>query len=236
MYKNMERLVLGNKDELLWKYMSLSKFLYLITQERLYFSRLDKFEDIFESEVPNLNAIGAYDEVRQKKSFKKLSKIIRLITYATCFHINEYESAAMWKLYSENAGIAIQTKIGNLVNAFNEEENDIYIGRVQYIDEQKELAERVDNLGLTFLKRKSFMYENELRCTIVFSDDYICYDHWEKEERMIGYNAKVDLNVLIEKVYISPYAPSFLFDVVNDIIKKYGLNIPVIKSDLYTII
>jgi hypothetical protein len=46
---------------------------------------------------------------------------------------------------------------------------------------------------------------------------------------------KVDLEKLINKVYLSPAAPSYLKEVVESIISKYGLGKEIIKSDLYTL-
>ena len=74
MYEYIERLDTGDNNAVLWKYMDLSKFLYLITKSMLYFARLDQFEDIFEAEVPyaNINNIPSYvDLERQKNSYKK---------------------------------------------------------------------------------------------------------------------------------------------------------------------
>lgn len=48
MYRENKRLDVGNMENLIWKYMDLSKFLYLIINKKLYFSRLDQFEDVFE--------------------------------------------------------------------------------------------------------------------------------------------------------------------------------------------
>lgn len=138
MYEYIERLDTGDNNAVLWKYMDLSKFLYLITKSMLYFARLDQFEDIFEAEVPyaNINNIPSYvDLERQKNSYKKLSNFIRVVTYITCFHISSFESAAMWKLYSKDMGIAIQTNTGRLIEALKNEPQKIFIGKVKYIDE-----------------------------------------------------------------------------------------------------
>lgn len=235
MYKYAERLDSGNEKEILWKYMSLSKFIYMIMKKKLYFSRLDQFEDVFEASVPyNISNIvsNAEDLLKQQNSFRGLSRIIRVITYATCFHINEYESAAMWKLYADNAGIAVQTRIGKLISALECEKENVYIGKVNYIDEKKDILKYIDNFGLTFTKRKSFISEQELRCTIVFDKDYVLYDHWVDESKPIGYNAELNVSEFIENIYISPYAPTYLKEIVMDILDKYNIKASVIESDL----
>ena len=45
----------------------------------------------------------------------------------------------------------------------------------------------------------------------------------------------VDLKELIEKVYISPYAPRYMKEDVKNILLDKGLDIEVIYSPLYTI-
>jgi hypothetical protein len=50
-----------------------------------------------------------------------------------------------------------------------------------------------------------------------------------------GKYVKVDLEKLINRVYVSPNAPSYFKEVVESIISKYGLSKEIIKSDLYTL-
>ena len=52
------------------------------------------------------------------------------------WHYNEYKSTTMWSLYShENSGIAIQSTTRRLSECFKDNNEDfIYIGRVQYVD------------------------------------------------------------------------------------------------------
>lgn len=50
-----------------------------------------------------------------------------------------------------------------------------------------------------------------------------------------GEYIKVDINELIEQIYVSPYAPSFMIDTIKLLIKQLGYDFPVINSLLYTI-
>jgi hypothetical protein len=50
-----------------------------------------------------------------------------------------------------------------------------------------------------------------------------------------GKYVKVDLEKLINKVYLSSGAPSYFKEAVESIILKYGLRKEVVKSDLYTL-
>lgn len=56
-----------DNDIVLWKYMSLSKFLYLLNTHSLYFCRLDCFDDPFEGSLSLLDKglFRCTDENRQ---------------------------------------------------------------------------------------------------------------------------------------------------------------------------
>ena len=45
----------------------------------------------------------------------------------------------------------------------------------------------------------------------------------------------IDLEKLIDKVYISPYAPKYIENDVHNILLNKGLDVDVIYSPLYTI-
>jgi hypothetical protein len=50
-----------------------------------------------------------------------------------------------------------------------------------------------------------------------------------------GKYVNANLQTLIEKVYIAPYAESWFEEVIESLLSKYELNATVTKSDLYTI-
>ena len=72
------------------------------------------------------------------------------------WHINEYESFAMWQIFTQNSeGLAIQSTIGRLQKSLNPENNfKQYIGEVNYIDYKKEYIP-FDDLFFPFLFKDS---------------------------------------------------------------------------------
>ena len=164
------------------------------------------------------------------KTFKKMtnqmsnfSKNIKKHTYINCWHTNEYESAAMWKLYAKtNESIAIQTDYNTLKNIFNEK---IYLGLVTYIDYEKDFLPEGNSFYPFTHKRKSFEHEQEVRAII---------QDLSMQDNKAGVNINIDVNQLIQKIYVSPTAPSWLVDLTQDVSKKYGINSAVKKSDLYS--
>lgn len=128
MYKEHPSFIQPKNDAVkVWKYMDFTKLVSLIDSRCLYFTRADKFEDPFEGSLPKVNvaarAIAPPDlPERVRDSFiemmNKRGEINRhwpRYTAMNCWHMNDYESAAMWKLYlKSDEGIAIQSTYARL--------------------------------------------------------------------------------------------------------------------------
>jgi len=209
--------------------MNLSKFLQIVLTSTLWFNRLDGFEDVFEGIYPEENHRKIYynNAEKSEKELSEIQEITRKKVYVSCFHINEYESAAMWKLYSGDEGVAIKLNMQSLKKSFDVEEKRIYIERVRYVDFRQDFIPDNNIVHLALTKRKSFEHEKELRC--------VFYDHMAEYCEQKGVNIKVDINELIKEVYISPYAPSYLKSQVEMISGIFGLKASVIKSPLYNL-
>lgn len=52
MIRNLKGITLPKETDFLWRYMSFEKFVSLLSEESLFFSRVDKFEDPFEGFIP----------------------------------------------------------------------------------------------------------------------------------------------------------------------------------------
>ena len=66
--------------------------------------------------------------------------------------------------------------------------------------------------------------------TTYFMDDEIC----KKLRRgdLTGIYYEVDLSLLIKEVIIAPFAQDWFVELVNSVVDRYGLNIPIVKSAL----
>lgn len=140
-------------------------------------------------------------------------------TFVSCWHESEHESEAMWRLYSsylENA-VAIRTSCEKLYKALGCDPS-ISIGRVQYIDLSKEYACVNDAF---WRKRKSFEHEREVRALTM-----------DCECKAVGKIVPCELSTLLEEVFVSPKAPVWFVDLVNDVNEKYGLQVKVSASEL----
>jgi len=222
--------------------MDFFKFVSLLSQEALFFSRVRMFEDPFEGAFPQN---GFDPEIRRR--FESINH--RDIVAVNCWHMNEYESAAMWKLYGDN--IAIQSTFQRLAASFDCAPTTINIGMVEYIDynSNRAHATHADNM-LTYLlhKRPDFGYENELRALTLITPSASskrAFDPESEETDEEALNASdpdpgmlvgVDLNVLIEKIYVSPTLTTlkpWVMEVVKSIVRKFALDKPIERSTLF---
>ncbi len=159
----------------IWRYMDFRKFVDILDTKSLFFSRSDTFDDHFESSYPQLSVTerpqdfveqGVPEETAQLVS--DLSKTFRRFVALNCWHMNSYESAAMWRLYlKSNEGMAIQSTYGQLVKSFHQSEDQIHVGVVSYIDYDSDRIPGLNVLRPFLYKRKSFAHENEIRTLIV---------------------------------------------------------------------
>ncbi|OCB77918.1 DUF2971 domain-containing protein [Flavobacterium crassostreae] len=213
-------------DTIVWKYLDLSKFLDLLMSKKLFMSRSDKFEDQYEGTFSE----PTYEEIKKLSAnnpdFLNYYKTHREKVAISSWHLNEYESFAMWQIFTQNSeGLAIQSTISRLQKALNPETNYAqYIGEVNYIDYKKEYIP-FDDLFFPFLfKRKSFQYEKEVRIITDVKQNNITLND--------GLKINVDINLLIEKIYIHPKSENWYKNLVIALVKELGFDFEIDKSDL----
>ena len=227
MYKNNPNITLPeDPDTIVWKYLDLSKFLDLLLSRKLFMSRSDKFEDQYEGTFSE----PTYEEIKKlsvnNPEFLSYYKSHREKVVISSWHINEYESFAMWQIFTQNSeGLAIQSTIGRLQKAMQVEKDfNQYIGEVNYIDYKKEYIP-FDDMFFPFLfKRKSFQYEREVRIIADLSEQEIKIND--------GLKIEVDIDQLIEKIYIHPKSENWYKKLVIELVDKLGFDFEIEKSDL----
>lgn len=227
-------------DTIIWRYLDLSQYLSILENGAVWFSRVDQYDDPFEGFFPqaNLEAIAEEEnrsihdvESQHSRIFAQLRKLI----YANCWHINEKQSDAMWKLYLEGGnGLAVQSTVGKLREAI-QTERDIHIGKVRYIDWTREAVPVDSEIAPAFYKREEFEHEQELRAA--FTAEMDGYEAFSPEAGTIASDPGLAIDVtpptLIDRVFTSPHAPEWFHDVADGVTDRYGLEIPVTQSGLY---
>lgn len=187
---------------------------------------------IIERLEKEIEKIRSFPSLMEKVSFRIFKS-----TLVNCWHQNEFESEAMWRLYSENnKGIAIQTTFQNLVDSIDDQR--VFLSEVNYInfyDKDLEPKDCVVNGHLSpLLKRKSFEHEKEVR--LFFQPENDLKTLSAEEYKYVGQSIDVDISKLISKLYISPYATGLFASSVKEVLKRFGLDEDkVIHSDLLEI-
>lgn len=231
-----------------WRFMGLAKFLSMLNTKYLYFARSDKLGDPFEGSITFMDseiersiteeeslARRYYPEMtfeavkNMYSNASEMRKNIRSQMFINCWHMNDHESAAMWKLYGEhNESVCIQSDFISLNEALPKE---CHIGIVKYISYRDKITESKYLFTPFLYKRKSFEHEREIRAIfwkIEISNNQIILG----SESEHGIPIPVSLDSLIHNVFVSPAAPPWFRDVVEDASAKYNLAAPVHQSSL----
>jgi hypothetical protein len=244
----------------IWRYMDFQKFVSLLDKQALFFGKVQMLQDNYEGTLPlfvklvkaRTSKLFSSDNTYHK-NLDDFLKLLRATTLVNTWHINEVESAAMWHLYSNNnAGIAIQSTYERLSESFNNNKQDpVWISMVRYIDYNKDMFGLSNTFEAFTCKRLSFQHENELRAftsvlghrfmeSLLDQSKKVTRLHWPEkisqyDREAYGKYVPIKLDLLIERIYLSPSSQDWHIDLVKSIAKKYNINKEIIKSKLYSL-
>jgi hypothetical protein len=247
-----------NRDAHIWRYHDLGKLLSLFDRSALFFPRLDKLEDPFEgyytksilalenskledlpaelrAQIPDENAL--HNAALFHRQIRQFAKEQREITFVNSWYCSEYESAAMWSLYLKTReGIAIRSSYNRLMESLSGYEDfNVHIGMVKYIDYDRDSIESGNRNVLAPLmhKRKSFEHEKELRA-VIWTVEHAKneFGSGNKFKDTPGLYVKVHIPTLVDRVYVAPTAPTWIRELIESLLRRFGYTIPVVQSSL----
>ncbi len=216
-----------NPDKVVWKYFTLDKFMDLLFRSSLYFTRADLLEDKLEGASSKYLSDGRLaNQTLESKSDVQDQKI----AYVNCWHGNEYEDIAMWKIYGDR-GVAVQSTYSRLKESITvTEKKSPYIGEVQYIDHTHDCIP--NQYGAWSIIFDKFMHKSR------------CYA-FEKEVRLVttvfgsaqygtnGLHISINLNKLILKVIISPFLMDWQYKNIVKFVGNFNCKLACCRSDLH---
>lgn len=221
-----------DENTIIWHYMDFTKFVSLLEKQALFFSTIGILRGNDEHE-------GTYTpatvEVSKEKPFSihdigsDLLRSFGRMLAANCWHMNEIESVAMWKVYlRNNPGVAIQSTVKSLSSNLDRSktQRDIHIGKIHYLSEADVVPEPegFNGMNAVLWKWQSYQYENEVRAVVLSPvEEYYKYN---------GVYIPIDLDSLIHKIVISPKAPRWYSELITSISDKYGLGEKIASSRL----
>jgi hypothetical protein len=217
----------------LWRYMDLMKFVAMLVKKGLYLARVNRLGDAYEGWVPELSE-GQYEGfakdwlMEKDRKLKAESKKAIERFFVSCWHSNDDESDAMWKLYDKGgAGVAVRTTVRSLKQSLAVATEKLHVFHVRYTGDGKN-ARRNSMLDACLTKRTPFKHEKEVRVILEEPET----SGREDEEKERGFYVKCDTAKLIEKVYLAPTPHPSFEPVIKDVLEKYGIKAEVIQSGL----
>lgn len=211
-----------NPDAKVWRYMSLSRFIWLLQNRQLWMARADRLEDPWECAVTGaemsylaarhpITPIGEEDEGIGGR-IDRITKLWRASTFINCWCAREEESHALWRVFcGANEGVAIRSNWQKL--------NDIAQGlRVIPVDYEGYARVRTPNQDkVSMRKRKMFDYEHEVRI-IAYADDVNVNLTAEEAGMRLQFNP----GDFINEIVIHPEADQSFHQVVSGIVETYA--------------
>lgn len=241
-----------NPDAPIWRYMSFAKLVDLLSTGELHLTRVDLLGDEFEASLPAraVELERTHFEERGKE-FAKFSPLlsdfrrwIRSWVFVSCWHMNDFESDAMWKIYGlGEEGVAVRSTYSRLerVLAVHPEYN---LGEVQYLDYESDAFPTGNPLFQFMCKRAAFQHEQEIR--VIHDRLKRAFDVKEEWGRSHGVKADtpvdyrefgpcpdpgvriaVSIPDLIQGIVVSPSSKRWFRDLVESVVRKFGYDFPV---------
>ncbi|MBU1566592.1 MAG: DUF2971 domain-containing protein [Proteobacteria bacterium] len=225
----------------IWRYLDLPRFLSFLNSKSVTFAKPTTFEDPYEGAATKhgqlvrkiMFDVMIPEDEKEGARGKLASEVKRMVEarYISCWHMNEHESDAMWRLYgSEKGAVALQTTFGKLYSALSlfggkpQNPQSLLAGAVQYIDYETSTHVWNEMISPFFYKRKSFEHEKEVRFFISFIGT--------PPDPVVSLPIS-DAEAVFEKIYISPLVRKWVAVAITETYSKYGYKIPLEHSALY---
>lgn len=253
-------------DAVLWRYMDFPKFVSMLKESALWFSRADLLGDPLEGsftqarEIERQRLLADPPDGRTRKEledvFRHNTRITsegRRMVYINCWHRGSHESMALWQGYGGGPyALAVRSTFGLLDSLLPEKfsgssvvdggapaESDaepphamsIFLTRVRYIDHTS-TTERLkeENNMFTPFAVKSVSYEHESEVRAVYWNIPSFDTTTGQMINPSGLFVRVDLQMLITEVVVSPLAPTWFAPLVRSVFDRYGFSFTITPS------
>lgn len=229
--------------------MSFARFVWLLEKRALYFRRSDLFDDPYEGYYTEPMISQEYIDLRVAAIRQKIPELDpvtfrehylaslqwmkdhRKDFFINCWHLNELESSAMWRIYAPvNEAVCIRSTYCNLSNALP---TWVDVGLVRYLDYKRDFIDDGNIYHAVMSKRASFAHENEVRA-VLWRQASDVRDN--PEVRFSGDDQGLVVGVepteLISEVYLSPSSTLDFREAVEGVSKRFGLGVVVRQSEV----
>lgn len=236
-YLSHKQLIPISLSQVVFRYMDFPKYVWMIQNKMLYFPSLEQlassdpwegchsklnFQDLLIYEIP----LPGGDNMKwTRPELSKGALEARKNLFANCWHMNDSESDAQWRIYGGNANSLAIVSSGERLSKAIVDEREVYGTQIRYYNPSKETTPVGNIFFPATCKRSAFSHECE--CRLIYwktvQDDSI---------ECKGVSIEVNLEILIEQVVISPRAEKWFVKTVEDFTTKMGFSFCVSQSDL----
>lgn len=254
---NYPGMKLPSKDTKIWRYMTFAKFLSLLDTETLFFATVEalKKDDPYEgsplaSEIKTMQNLPNVEvpSFKPDEALRDFLAHISSTTVVNCWHIADFESAAMWKIYAPSGeGIAIQSTVDRLCQCFkpasmpsqverrDKTQLSVFMGEVDYLDFPVDDRKSADQFHIVTRKSKYYEFEHELRAfidlhplspkTTALEKPPELREYEEKLRKERGIQVDVDIETLIERIVVmEPMNSDWFYKLVESVTGKLAPN------------
>jgi hypothetical protein len=193
--------------------------------------RKDKFEGSIPASLQNAWRVRFSDlDTQARLSAGNRYGLTRF--YVSCWHANEDESDAMWRLYGALPGgvdgVALQTTYEKFDASLP---STIGLGMVQYVDyDTWQLPVAPNAFDLVMHKRRAFAHEREVRAvylspaniTITGNADKVKIFDPRGASVLVAWYVDWEPERVLERIYVSPYAEEWYRDAVLAVIERFA--------------
>lgn len=225
-----------NEDVPVWRYMDFTKFVSMLENDGIYLPTVEMLEDPFEGSYARGNQelrpmVHKHIPPAFGLTAGKMVQRLRGHVAVSCWHMNERESAAMWKLYAQtDEAVCVQTTFRKLRAAMGDAAR---VGLVRYVDYETGWIPESNPLAPFLYKRKSFEHEREVRAIIAPAEMETLLKGSEPPPSGAGRWVTFDVAQAIEQVLIAPDAPPWFLELVGQVTARYEHGVvPVRRSAL----
>lgn len=243
-----------NLDVRVWRYMAIERFESLL-EEGVFFARSHLFEDqregsstrrqAWSNRFPPLMVRSSRSGVRKPitEFFADHGRWNRQWVCVSCWHMNDVESDAMWKLYAPTGkAVCVQSTFRRLDESLHSVLPDAewpMVGVVRYIDHATDIITSEAILAPYFHKPLEYTQEREVRAILwdLPIDEHSVPRRIRNEAvpENDGWALPVaDLNRLIERVYVAPRSTPELYARVRAAMEANKVDAALSRSSLET--
>jgi hypothetical protein len=235
----------ANPDAAIWRYLTRSKFEWMVNEGRLFMPSAAHLGDPLEGTQPKGNSNwwqSLADQAASEEQSRTIEHNRQLISrfaaafrtryYVSCWHVNEAINPEMWKLYADNPdSVAVRTTLAKLRTALPAY---VDIGLVRYIDYAIDRLPTLNMLEYITHKSKLFEHERELRAVAMhpvvegLDQQHFRTNHFEGEENPAFrvFAPPIGLAGLVDSFFVHPKAPDPFLEEVRSLCREHELAIP----------